>query len=140
MSSVWDKVGTKLAIVIVVLCLGLLVIWWRTVQDQRDTAAEVMKLRSQMQAMQQHVLESQRLLEALDSLKQEVRDVRAQSNTELEASCRLAGDERLDYLVRLLETDLARRGGVDAARITSGSVSGAGRGAGGAGASSRKAP
>lgn len=140
MSGVWDKAGAKLAVVIVVMFAAVLFFWWYTLSDYRAMTADMQELQGKMKAMQQHVLESQRLLQALDSLKQEVRDARAQSNMELEDSCRLAGDERLDYLVRLLETDLARRGSIDTSHVTSGSVSGAGRGAGSAGASSRKAP
>lgn len=134
-----SKSNQKFAVVIIVMFLGVLFFWWYTLKDYRIMTAEVQDLRNHMQHMQKHVVESERLLRVLDSLKQEVRDARVQSDAALEDSCRLVGDERIDYLVRLLETDLARRGGADAADGAAGTVPGAGGRSGGSGASAQKA-
>lgn len=134
-----NKSNQKLAVVIIAMFLIVLFLWWYTLKDNRAMMAQVQDLTAKMQHMQKHVVESERLLRMLDSLKQEVRDARVQSDAALEDSCRLAGDERIDYLVRLLETDLARRGGVDAPGGSVGTMPGAGGSAGGSGASEKKA-
>lgn len=128
----------KFTVVIIVMFLGVLFFWWYTLKDYRAMTAEVQDLRNRMQHMQKHVVESERLLRVLDSLKQEVRDARVQFDAALEDSCRFVGDERIDYLVRLLETDLARRGGVDASGGSVGAMPGAGGSAGGSGASAKE--
>lgn len=135
--SAQSKYGTHLAVIVVVMFLAVLFFWWYTLQDYRTMTADVRKLRADMATMQQHVTESAKLLEALSSLKQEVVNARAQSDAALEDSCRLVGDERIDYLTRLLETDLARRCGVDSANGSAGAVPGAGGVAGGSGTAPR---
>lgn len=133
-----NKSNQKFAIVIIVMFLGVLFFWWYTLKDYRAMTAQVQDLTAKMQHMQKHVVESERLLRVLDSLKQEVRDARVQSDAALEDSCRFAGDERIDYLVRLLETDLARRGGIDAPGGVVGAVPGTGGRSGSPGAAAKE--
>lgn len=133
-----SRCSLKYAVAGVVAFLAILMLWWHMLGNYRSMQVDVQSLQANVQQMQKHVVESERLLRMLDSLKQEVRDARVQSNAALEDSCRLAGDERIDYLVRLLETDLARRGGVGAPGGVVGAVPGTGGSAGGSGASEKK--
>lgn len=105
-----SKGGFALVCVVVVMFLSVLGMWWYTLTDNRKMGTDLAALQMQMAVMKRHLEESQQMLVAIESIKKEVRNAREQTEKELAASGALAGDERLDYLLRLLEADLARRG------------------------------
>lgn len=118
----------RLNVILVALFCGALGFWWWGLNDYRDTAQTVSDLKVQMAKMQAHVQETERVLAAVESLKATIRDARSESNAALEDSKCYIGNERLDRLERLLQQDLDRRGGNNAARGNACGLSGAGGG------------
>lgn len=123
---------TRLEMVLTGLLVGSMVFWWWGLSEYRDTAARVGQLQTQladfaddMKKLQDHVKETERVLAAVDSLRTQIQNSRSVSDAELEDSRRYCGNERLDRLERLLEADLARRAGGDAACVPSGGLPGA---------------
>lgn len=72
-------------------------------------SASVIQLEAGMATMRQHVLTSERVLKALETLKAEVHNAREATGEQLERASALDGDARLDELVRLLNEDRTRR-------------------------------
>lgn len=127
---------TRLEMVLAGLLVGVLVFWWWGLSEYRDTAAKLGVLQEQVAEfqkdigkLQNHVKETERVLAAVESLRNQIQYVRGEANAELENSRCYSGNERLERLERLLEADLARRSGGDAAGGASGGLSGA-RGSG----------
>lgn len=102
---------TRLGVVLVVLFLGILGFWWWSLEDYRSTAAIVNRLEGDVRKLQEHVKETERVLAAVDSLKESIRSARSEANEALEESRCYIGVERLDRLERLLQQDYARRSG-----------------------------
>lgn len=128
----------RLNVVLVILFCGALGFWWWGLNDYRDTAASVAALKIQMAKMENHVKETERVLAAVESLKDTIRDARSESNAALEDSRCYIGVERIDRLERLLQEDLYRRGGNNSAGGTAHGLSGAGGRESGAAASQRE--
>lgn len=120
--SVWGK-----GLVVGVLVLVLLGGWWFLLSENRKLASEVGTLTRQMTAVKKHVDESRQLYDALNTIKQEIRNARVETDRALDASCGYAGTERMDYLMQLLEADLQRRSGDSAAGVSPGGVPKPGR-------------
>lgn len=124
-------VQVRIAAIVIILFLGTLGFWWWGLNDYRTTTAMVASLRVEMEKMKAHVQETERVLNAVDSLKSAILQGRAATDAALEESQRYIGNERLDRLERLLQEDLARRAGNNAAGGAAGGVPGAeGRGTG----------
>lgn len=114
----WAK-GAMVGVLVLVMLGG----WWYLLGENRKLVADVSKLTTQMGLMKRHVEESKQLYEALNAIKQEVHNARVETDRALDASCNFAGTERMDYLMQLLEADLRRRAGDNAAGVSSGGVS-----------------
>lgn len=104
----------RLAIVLVVLLVGVLGFWWWSLDDYRYTTAAVSKLQDDMKKMQEHVRETERVLAAVDSLKESIKSARSETDVVLQETQCYIGNERLDRLERLLKEDLDRRAGCTA--------------------------
>lgn len=102
-------VGWRFGAILVVLFAGVMGFWWWGLNDYRETAATVDRLEADMDKMRAHVAETERVLAAIDSLKEAVQNARKDADEALEDSRRYNGCERLDKLERLLEEDLDRR-------------------------------
>lgn len=127
--NAWGK-GCMVGVLVLVLLGG----WWYLLGKNRDLVATVTTLETtvttletQMSDVKKHVEESKKLYDALNAIKQEVRNARVETDRALDASCSFAGSERVDYLMQLLETDLLRRAGDNAACVPAGGVQKSGR-------------
>lgn len=118
----------RLSVILVVLFCGALGFWWWGLNDYRDTVAAVADLKIEMAKMKAHVRETERVLAAVESLKATIQNARSESDAALEDSKCFIGVERLDRLERLLQEDLDRRGGDNAAAGAACGLPGAKRG------------
>lgn len=118
----------RLNVVLVALFVGVLGFWWWGLNDYRDTTRDIASLRVELEKMKAHVVETERVLAAIELLKTSIQDVRDEADAALEDSKLYIGVERIDRLERLLQDDLARRGGGDASDGVAGGLSGAGGG------------
>lgn len=108
------KNSVSLGVVIVVVIGTVLGVWFYTMSENRSLVADVTRLKSEMIQVRTHMEESQKLYEALNTIKQEVRSAREQVDQQLDESYRYSGNERMEYLMQLLEADLERRADGDA--------------------------
>lgn len=115
----------RLNIILVAMFCGVLGFWWWSLDDYRETSAAVALLKEDMIKMQNHVKETERVLAAIESLKDTVQNIRSESNAALEDSKCYIGVERIDRLERLLKQDLDRRGGDNASGRAASGLSGA---------------
>lgn len=116
----------RLNVILIILFCGALGFWWWGWNDYRETTLAVMDLKIQMKKVQDHVKETERVLAAVESLKSTIQNARSEANAALEDSKCYIGVERLDRLERLLQDDLDRRGGNNAAGGAASGLQGAG--------------
>lgn len=105
----------RLFVICVVILTAILGFWWYILSNYRDMSASVIQLEADMATMRQHVLTSERVLKALETLKAEVHNAREATEEQLERASALDGDARLDELIRLLNEDRTRRHSADSA-------------------------
>lgn len=99
----------RLFVICAVILVAILGFWWYILSSHRAMSASVIQLEAGMATMRQHVLTSERVLKALETLKAEVHNAREATEEQLERASALDGDARLDELVRLLNEDRTRR-------------------------------
>lgn len=116
--------GWKLAVVLAVMLAVVLGVWWYYSGSYQAMQDKVALLETNVAVMQRHINESERILTAMKTLAQEVKNARMQSDADLAAACRSSGDERYDRLMRLLEADLSRRHSDSAAGSSHGAMPG----------------
>lgn len=114
--------GTRCVVVALVVLAVLAGLYWWMLGDYRDTKVELARLTAKMAVIEKNQRETERIIKALDRLKIEVEDAREETNAQLQDSYDLTGDERLDYLKRLLKEDRDRRNGGSAAGALAGAV------------------
>ncbi|MBD5585562.1 MAG: hypothetical protein HDQ88_10805 [Clostridia bacterium] len=103
-----------------------MIVWWYYSGSYQALQDKVAQLEVNVSVMQKHINESDRVLTAMKTLAQEVKNARVESEEDLADACRVSGDERYDKLMRLLEADFSRRYGDSAPCGINGSVPGTG--------------
>lgn len=115
--------GWKLVVVLGLMFVGALGLWMWTSADNKALLVRLGQMQSVIDAnqtanaqldariklMEKHVEESNRVLAAVELLKAEVYNARKQTEQQLSKATEYLGNDRIDYLVRLLDEDRDRR-------------------------------
>lgn len=99
----------KLFIVMLVMLAAILGFWWWTWTDLRNTSVELAQCRSEVAGLRGQVEKTEKFLLDVEGLRREVEVARQENAAKFLEAMGLYGNERLDYLERMLREDAERR-------------------------------
>lgn len=99
----------RLFIVLAVMLAAILGFWWNTLSHINSSAATLAKYQTDIDELQKHVKKTEQALSEIEKLRHEVADAKRENEMRLLEAASFCGNERLDYLERVLNEDACRR-------------------------------
>lgn len=84
-------------------------VWWWTLAHIHESAEQMTLYRLQIADLQKQVAKTEEALAKVEGLQKEIAEVRRENQNRLLEAMGLYGNDRLDYLERLLREDAQRR-------------------------------
>lgn len=106
----------RMFVVLVVMLAAILGFWWNTWSHINRSAAQLAQYRQDIDTLQKQVAKTEQALSAIEGLRREIAEAKKENEMRLMEAASFCGNERLDYLERMLREDACRRApGGDAA-------------------------
>lgn len=99
----------KIFIACVVMLVAIVGCWWYTMNHMRESALLLQRYQQDIEALQIQQQRTEEALAKVEALRNEVAEARRENQSRLMESLGLYGDDRFDYLERLLNEDACRR-------------------------------
>lgn len=99
----------KTLIAVCIMLATIVSVWWWTLAHIHESAEQMALYRTQIAGLQEQVKKTEEALARVEGLRNEIAEVRRENQNRLLEAMGLYGNDRLDYLERLLREDAQRR-------------------------------